>query len=293
MSRKKADLVLVLVTAFWGSSYLFMKAGLESIATFNLIALRFFIGFVITAMLFYRRLRHVDRRTFFYSLILALTLVAVFAMIMFGLKSTSASKAGFLNALTVVFVPFLNLLFFRVKLDPKIVTVVFLSLLGIGLLTWNGRLFFETGDLYCIFGALCNAGYIVLTGRFTKRVDSIALGVWQMGFTSMIALLISFIFETPQMPSGTMPWLSVLGLGILCSAAGYMMQNVAQRYTVSAHAGLIFTLEPIFAALFAFVFTGEVLPARGYIGAGIVMCSIVLMEVDIRRFFHPHPARLN
>jgi Predicted permease, DMT superfamily len=297
MSRQKADLILVIVTALWGSSYLFMKIGIESLATFNLLALRFLLAFGITLLLFWKRLvRRTDRTTLLYSLVLSLNLLAVFSTILIGLHTTSASKAGFLLALTVVFVPLLNGIIYRVLPEPKIVAGVILALIGIGLLTWNGGLSLGSGDLFCILGALSNAVYFLLADRFTKRSDPVTLGVWQMGMTGILAFLISLIFETPHLPSTPSSWMSVLGLGILCSAAGYMLQNIAQKYTLSTHAGLIFTLEPVFAALFAFAFFGEILPARSYLGAGLVLVSVMLMEIPLKKRFYlghfrQHPAR--
>lgn len=288
MGHQKADLMLIAVTVFWGSSYLFMKTGLEAMGIFNLTALRFLVAFVITAVLFGWKLRHTDRRTLFYALILGVVLLAVFASIMAGMKTTSASKAGFLVSLTVVFVPLLNSLFFRFKPEPKMIVGVVVSLIGIGLLTWNGQLAPESGDLYCVLGALANAVYIILADRFTKRVNSVALSIWQMGFTGILALLISSIIEVPRIPGTTGSWISVLGLGMLCSAAGYMMQTVAQNYTTSTHAGLIFTLEPVFAALFAYIFAGETLSMRGYAGAGLVLASIIIMEIDFRKISVSH-----
>lgn len=287
MSRQKADLILVMVMAFWGSSYLFMKTGLESLGIYNLIALRFLLAFGITAVLFAGKLRRTDRRTLIYGMILGIVLLGVFVSIMEGMKSTSASKAGFLVSLTVVFVPLLSALFFRNKPELKIIIGAAVSLLGIGLLTWNGRITPESGDLYCVLGAFFNALYILLAGRFTKQVNPVTLGIWQMGFTGALALMIAWIVEGPQIPETTGSWISVLGLGIVCSAAGYMLQTIAQKYTTSAHAGLIFTLEPVFAAAFAFIFAGEILSVRGYLGAGLVMASILIMEVHFKEIHIP------
>lgn len=281
MSQQKADLMLVLVTAFWGSSYLFMKTGLDALNVFNLIALRFLIAFMITATIFYKWFRMTDRKTLIYSLIQSVMLLGVFGCIMFGMTSTSASKAGFLVSLTVVFVPLLTALIMRKMPDRRVVVGALVSLLGIFLLTGTASLSFGVGDLLCIIGALFNAGYIVLAGRMIKHVRTIAFSIWQMGFTGVLALIISFLFEHPQLPETSAAWISVLGLGILCSAAGYMMQIIAQRFTTSVHTGLIFTLEPVFASLFAYLFVGEMLTARGYFGAGLVLMSIAIMEMKL------------
>ncbi|MFT8870761.1 MAG: DMT family transporter [Sporolactobacillus sp.] len=283
MTMKHADYLLVLVTALWGSSYLMMKTGLANLGVFNLISLRFLLAFCLLAPFFYRRLRHTTRKTVIHAFILSLNLIAVFATIMFGLQHDSASKAGFINALTAVFVPLLDFLCFRCKPERKVVLAIFTAFCGVALLTCEGGFIPGTGDLFCIAGAVFNALYLLLVDRFSKQEDGVALSVWQMGLTGVFSLLLSLSVEPFKLPVSSAGWMAVLGLGVLCSAVGYTLQNVAQRYTVSSHAGLIFMLEPVFSALFAYVLIGETLSAQGYAGAALVMLSIVLLEIRLPR----------
>ncbi len=59
------------------------------------------------------------------------------------------------------------------------------------------------------------------------------------------------------------------------------MQSIAQKYTTPEHTGLLYALEPVFSALFAFVFLREVLAIRGYMGALMVLCSILISNVKL------------
>jgi drug/metabolite transporter (DMT)-like permease len=83
--------------------------------------------------------------------------------------------------------------------------------------------------------------HIIITGKLTKYVDSITLGVLQLGFTRAWGLLFSIFFETSQLPSTTETWVSVLGLGVLCSAIGFVVQTTAQKHTTPTHTGLLFS----------------------------------------------------
>ena len=47
------------------------------------------------------------------------------------------------------------------------------------------------------------------------------------------------------------------------------------------HVGLIFTLEPVFATIVAFLFAKEVLAPRGYLGMALMLLSLLLMELDL------------
>lgn len=90
--------------------------GLDSLGEFNLIALRFGLAFILAAILFHKRLRSsINLRTLKYASLLGLLLLGVFTCITFGLQTTTMSNAGFLVALTVVFVPMLEVLVFRKK----------------------------------------------------------------------------------------------------------------------------------------------------------------------------------
>ncbi len=279
MKQSRADLLIFTVTLCWGSSYLFMKMGMDSLSPYNLIALRFGLAFILTALIFFRQLRHLDWRTTGYGALLGLCLFGVFAFIMFGLQTTSTSNAGFLVSLTVIFVPILYWLLFRRALAGKQIVGVLLAVIGIGLLTLNGQLAIHPGDALCILAALCYAGYILITGAAARLTRStLNLGIMQLGFAGLYGLIFSLIFEAPTLPHTGDGWLAVLALSVVCSAFGFVVQPIAQKYTTPTRTGLIFSLEPVFAALFAYWFEHEMLSVKGYIGAGLVLAGVVVSE---------------
>lgn len=282
-SQLKADLTMLIITMFWGSSYLFMKMGLDSIEGFNLIALRFGIAFIIAGAVFYKRFIHIDFQTIKYGFLLGTILFTLVSVVTIGVKFTSISNAGFLFALSVVFVPLLLVIFFRKKTEKKVVFGMVISITGIALLTLNNKFEINIGDFLVILGALFYAIYIIVTDKLTKNVDSIALGILQLGFSGAWGLLFSLFFETPHFPNTTKSWVSILALSVLCSAIGFIGQTVAQKYTTSTHTGLIFSLEPVFATLFAFIFADEILPAKGYVGAILVLIGVLTAKIDFKK----------
>lgn len=283
MKQYKADLIVLMVTFFWGSSYLFMKIGLDTLEPFNLIALRFGIAFIAAGCLFYKRLRHSDKKTVLYSLLLGILLFGVFASIMMGLQSTSTSNAGFLMSLTVIFVPVLTAAFMKNKPDKRLISGVIIAVIGIGMLTLKPHTTLQSGDAWCILAALLFAIHIITTGRAAQRTDSLNAGILQLGFAAVFGWICSLLFETPRLPATTSGWVSVLALGIVCSAIGFVLQAVAQKYTTPTHTGLIFALEPVVAAVFGICFMNESLTLQGYIGAALVLLGVALSELDVRK----------
>lgn len=276
MKPLKADFLILMITLCWGSSYIFMKLGLNSIEEFNLIALRCGFAFLLSAALFHKSLRHTDLKTLKYAALLGLLLFGVFTGIMFGLKTTTTSNAGFLISLTVIFVPLIYVTVFKKKLKLSLVIGVCLAIIGIGFLTLNSELRIYPGDFLCIMGALLYAIHILITDSAAKTTNTLNLGILQLGFAGAYGLFFSFLFETPKLPNTSEGWVAVLVLSIVCSAFGYVVQPLAQKYTTPIRTGLIFSLEPLFAALFGFVFINEILPFKGYIGAALVLLGVLV-----------------
>jgi len=279
----RADLMLLMITVFWGASYMLTKIGLGVLDPFNLTALRFVIAFCVSAIVFYRHILKTDMKTVKYALILALILFGVFISMTFGLEYTTASNAGFLVSLSVVFIPIISVVFLKHKIEIKLIAGVCLAIIGIALLTLNDQLQVGGGDLLCILCALLFAVHIIVTGVYTQKVDSIALSVIQLGFVGLFSVVFSVFTETVKLPQSGLSWFAVLALSILCTAVGYIVQTTAQQYTSATHTGLILSLEPVFSAVFAYIFLGEVLSNRGYIGAVILLGSVLVAEVDFKK----------
>lgn len=282
-TQLKADGALILITLFWGVSNVLTKLGLGDIAEFNLIALRFIIAFAFSAVVFWKRIRQSNWQTIRYAATLAGILFAVFAFMTFGLRQTTASNAGFLTALASIFIPIFAWLFQRQRLQLKVLFSIILALIGVALMSLSSQLQLNVGDLLCVMCSIAYAVHILVTGVYTNRVDSVSLGVLQLGFAGMYPLIASFIFETPILPSTPTSWAIILILSLFCTAAAFIVQTVAQKYTTPIHTGLIFMLEPVFGALFAYIILNEILTPRAYFGAVLLIASILLVEVDLKQ----------
>ncbi|MBN2899314.1 MAG: DMT family transporter [Clostridia bacterium] len=278
--QHKADIALILVTVFWGASVMLTKIGLQGLTEFNLIALRSIIAFATTAAIFHKHVRQVDRNTLKYSALIGLLLTVVFAFMNYGVQYTSASNAGFLTCIAAIFVPMLSFICLKTKIQQKTIFSIFLAIIGVALLTLKESMTFQVGDIYCILCSLFFAVHIVVTGQLTQKVDSLNLGIFQLGFLAIYSTLIAIAIETPQLPSTPSSWGVVLALSLFCSAFGFVTQTVAQKYTSAVHTGLIFSLEPVFAAFFAFMVFKEILTIQGYVGALLLFASLIIVEVD-------------
>lgn len=275
-TQKRADGVMAAIAMTWGSSYLLMKIGLNGISPFSLIALRFGIAFLAVALIFRHRLKNTTGRTLLCGSLLGLLLFGLFAFLLHGMRTTSASNAGFLTSTTVIWVPLFHAVQIHRAPDRKTVAGTMVTMLGIGFLTLQSSFALQKGDLLCLAGAVLYAFHILLTDVFSAGEDGLLLGAWQLGFAGLYGLLAACFLETPSLPATPVQWGAVLGLAFLCSAFGFVMQPVAQKYTTPEHTSLLFALEPVFSSLFAFLFLKETLSAGGYLGAALVLTGVLI-----------------
>jgi drug/metabolite transporter (DMT)-like permease len=71
----------------------------------------------------------------------------------------------------------------------------------------------------------------------------------------------------------------LLYLGVVASAAMFFLQAVAQRYVNANQSAVIYAMEPVFAAMFAWVWLSETMTQRAVLGAVIVVGAVVLSEL--------------
>lgn len=276
MTQKQANLILATVSMGWGLSYLFMKLLVDTISPFTIIALRFGIAFIVMLAIFYKKIIRVDAKTLKYSAIVGALLCGIFITLLYGMKDITASSAGFLTSTTVILVPILQTFLTRKWPGQKIILGVAIVSIGLALLTIGDDFTLALGSLYCLMAAFLYAVHIIVTNHYAQEGDTLQLGVYQLGFTALMATIGAFIFETPALPHEAIHWFAILGLALICSAFGFVMQSIAQKYTTPENTGFLFSLEPIFASIFAFIFLHENMGLKGYFGASLILAGVFI-----------------
>ena len=163
---------------------------------------------------------------------------------------------------------------------------VTVSLIGIMLLTLEDDFSINIanlkGDMLCIMCAVAYAIDLIITDRAVAKpeVNAYQLGVFQLGVTGTLMLIMAVIFEKPHLPETAEVWQSIIFLSIFCTGIAFIVQAVAQQYTTASHVGIIFTLEPVFAGIVAFFLAGEVLTVKAYIGAALMIGALFITEID-------------
>ena len=285
-NQKKADIALIMVTIFWGASYVLADYALTVLHPFKLSAIRFTIAFVITAIAFRKQMKNISKTTLVYAFIIGAFLAGVYAFTNFGMLHTSLTNVGFIVALPVVFTPLINFFFRKMVPSRKLIFVLILATIGMALMTLDQKFVPAFGDILCLIAAILYAADIVLTEVAVQKeeVDALQLGIFILGSVALLMNIVSLFFGESQKIATPEMWFVIFFLSIFSTAFAFIVQTLAQQYTTSTHVGLIFTLEPIFAAAAAYFVMGEILLPRAYMGAILMLVAVLWSEMDIGKW---------
>jgi len=287
--RLQADLLLIVVCAVWGATFVVVKEALADSSTILFLTLRFTLGAAALLVL----VRRLPRQSWWPGAATGLFLFLGYFLQTQGLRSTSASHSAFITGLAVILVPVLSALWTRRFPGWGVTTGVLMALAGLALLTglltfsgWSASI--STGDLWTLGCTVAFAVHIILVGHFSARVSPLALTSGQV-LTSAILGAVSF----PWAESYFLRWtpgliLAVLITGLFCTAIAYYAQAWAQQFTSATHTALIFSTEPVFAWLTSMLLLGEHLTGLAGLGALLILGGIVFAELTSR---HPEPVR--
>ena len=278
-----ADLALLAVAAIWGLTFTAVQRALDAAAPMSFLAARFTLAAVVLALFFPRRVFRINWRVVTVAALLGLWLTAGYAFQTVGLLYTTASKSAFITGLSVVLVPLLALAVSRALPRPGSLLAVLLAAGGLYLLTSPGAVGLNKGDLLTLGCAAAFALHIVTTERAAPRHDPLPLAFWQIVTTAAACALLMGFLETPRLP--LTPWtIAALAItGVFATALAFATQMWAQRRTSATHVAVIFTAEPVFAALFARFIQHEALGLTGLLGGLLILAGILLAQIPSRR----------
>ncbi|HHW58028.1 MAG TPA: DMT family transporter [Clostridia bacterium] len=280
MSKQlKSDIVLTLVTMVWGTTFIIVKNAIQTLPVYNFLFLRFFLAFFLLIVIFWKKLTNLNKRVLIISSIIGVMLFSGYAFQTMGLKYTTASKSGFITGFSVVLVPLLETFLLKRKPTKLAIIGVFHAFIGLVFLTTNINLSVNIGDILTLFCAFAFAIHIVLISKYASTLDSYLLATMQIGVVALLSGITSIIFEKPFIPSSLKVWSAIIITGVLATAFAFVAQNKMQAYTTATHTALIFSMEPVFAAIAAFLIGKEVMSPRAIIGGIFMLAGIVLSEL--------------
>lgn len=270
-----SDAGLVYAALIWGSTFFIVKDSLNSVNPVTLVAYRFLIAALILApvLIYLKKPLFANIK---HGVILGVVIAALYLSQTIGLQYTSASNSGFITGLFILFTPLLALAAGILPSRKRIIAVV-ISIIGLFLLT--GITGINRGDLLTLVAAFTYAVHIVLTGKYVKTSDPYALAFQQFLTTGILCLALALMTSQPLGVTTQATWWIIIGLAIFPTASAFLIQAIAQKHTGPVKVALIFALEPVFAAIFAWTVGGESFTLKATAGGLLIVAGMVIAEL--------------
>jgi drug/metabolite transporter (DMT)-like permease len=273
---------LLLSSIFWGASFLVVKDALYGINPIMLITYRFIIATIIFAGIVLLRKEKLFKN-WRSGFLLGGVLFLQYITLTFGIKYTSVSNAGFITGLFVLFTPLFCYLFFRRIPTVLNVISIAISLLGLWFLT-GGIESINNGDLLIILQAMATALIIVLADKYVKNsVSPFTLNFQQFLVVACISLVLGLFLHLPfSIPNSAV--IAATGyLAIFSTVIAFGIMFVAQKSLKPFIAALLMSMEPVFAAIFAWTIGHEKIIISHAIGGLCIFIAILIAELPIKR----------
>lgn len=279
-----AELGLFYCAAVWGATFFMVKDALAGVDPVSMVAERFLLSALLLAPWAFTRptrFRHLKE-----SAILAVLLFLLYVSQTIGLKYTTASNSGFITGLFVIFVPIFLLIFFRRPPTKVQWASSLLALGGLWLLTGGIRRA-NFGDLITLIAAATYAGHLLVTDTYVRAdADTLILAFHQFWMTGLLAGIMSLLTGRSFAVGSAHAVGTIAFLAAVPTLSAFFIQMRAQKTVPPVKVSLIFSLEPVFAALFAWTLGGEPFAPGRAAGGGLIVLAMMsgeLSKLDLLR----------
>jgi drug/metabolite transporter (DMT)-like permease len=276
LSRNKADILLLGVAAVWGSSYLATKVLTEHASVFAILSARFIIAAGIMLIVWtFSKNRRLDRRGFLIGVIFGLTQAGILSLETWGVKLTSATNAGLIISMTIVFTPILESVWLKKWLPRSYFIAASVAVVGVLLLvSGNGFHTPNLGDLLMLGAAIVRSVHVTALGQLTTGHSYSSVSI-----TFVQTLVCAVVFTAADVPGvissystfTLLDWLDLFYLAAACTVFAFLVQLWAVRQTSAARVSLLLGTEPIWAVLIGVFLGAELLGWLGVIGAILIV----------------------
>lgn len=275
----KADLLLFITASGWALSTILIKLYIDTIPVFHLMLGRYFIGFVILLALQKSKLKNLTKQELKSGSLLGILNFLAFTFAITSLTYTSASKSGFLVAMSVLFVPIVTTLL-KNKLPNKwTIFSVGMSVVGLYYVSGMNGGSFNLGDLLALLCAVSYTVYILLLDKYAKDIEESKLVILQLGIVSLISLFFVVFYEGFQLQVLIDGFIPILIIAIFGTTITNYAQTKAQKHASPESVGLILLGEPLLTLIMAAFILKEVILVKGLIGASIILIALVITVV--------------
>ncbi len=292
-SSLRADGLMLLAAAIWGSTFVAQRLGMDVVGPFLYTASRFLLGALLLTPLALQRRAHPpgvadsSRRSLWLAgLVLGAVVSFAINFQQVGLQSTSVTNAAFITGSYVVLVLLIGWVL-KHQAGAGVWLGTGLTVVGMYFLSVTDQLTLSYGDGLQMVSAAVWAVHVLLVGYYARRHDALQLACIQFWVCGLLSLLVALWREPVSLGALWQAKYAIAYGGALSVGLGYTLQMVAQRHAIPSHAAIIFSMEGVFGALAGWWVLGERLTGRGWLGCGLMLAGMLTAQLWPRKAAGP------
>lgn len=284
-----AYIYLVITFCAWGSLYVVSKFVLGKIPVMTVLFLRYLVAGITLYVIGRsdrakcKKIEHGDLKYVFIIGFVGYFLSVCAQFI--GIKLSNASIASLINSMNPIAIMIFAAIILREKLTLKKIICVVLAVAGVYIIIGGVKGGQIVGMLFSAFGLVLWAFISVLVRRVTQKYSAMQLTTYCM-FIAVICTMPFSIYDIAEARNVVFDWkvvLSILYMGIVCTALAYVLWNKSLSLIEAGVCSLFYAIQPLVSALLGFLLLGEKINSNFTVGAVLIISGVLFSIAEKRK----------
>jgi drug/metabolite transporter (DMT)-like permease len=277
----------ILTSILWGSAFVAQDMGMDFIGPHTFNVGRFIVGFLVLVPFFLifelKKIKKKNiniKKSLSYLIVLGFILGVGQALQQISLIYTDVANTGVFTVMYVLIVPFISYFIFSKKIHWSIWPAVIFCVVGGLLLSELQNVSVRYGDTLGILSAFCWALHIIYISKIIKFFNfPVTIAMSQCLVAFLFTIIPMFIFEDPSFNNIFKDSYEILYVGIFSSGLAFLLQTYSLQNLTPAPAAIIFSLEGVFAAIFAWLILDQFLNEIKILGIFLILSAVIFSQI--------------
>jgi drug/metabolite transporter (DMT)-like permease len=277
----------ILTSILWGSAFVAQDMGMDFIGPHTFNVGRFLVGFLTLLPFFLLfelskiKKKNIDsKKAFSYLVLLGFILGVGQALQQISLIYTDVANTGVFTIMYVLIVPFISYFIFSKKIHWSVWPAVALCVMGGLLLSELKNISVRYGDMLGVLSAFCWAFHIIYIRKTVNFFNfPITIAMSQCFVAFLFTILPMVIYENPLLSNIFKDSYEILYVGVLSSGLAFLLQTYTLQNLTPAPAAIVFSLEGVFAAIFAWLILDQFLNEVKILGIFLILFAVIFSQI--------------